>query len=72
MALLWHIVDSLRKEARCSYGDDHRASVEGGAEELIAINLQDAGIVFNPGFLLYICHGDVLWLCWFYTSTGVG
>jgi len=71
MALLWHIVDSLRKEARCSYGDDHRASVEGGADDLIAINLQDAGIVFNPGFLLCVCHRQVLRFCCFDTFVGI-
>jgi hypothetical protein len=63
MALLRHVVDSLRKEARCSYGDDHRASVEGGADELVAINLQDAGIIFNPGLLLCVSHGQVLRFC---------
>src|SRR6516164_8269559 len=33
----------------------------------VPINLQDAGIVFNPGFLLRVCHGDALWFCFRYT-----
>src|SRR5262249_62168559 len=63
LALLWRIVDSFREKARCSDGDDHRAAIERSADDLIAINLQDAGIVFNPGFLLCVCHGDALLFC---------
>jgi hypothetical protein len=54
--LLQDIVDPFREKARGSDGDDHSAPVERGADELIPINLQGTRIVFNPGFLLYICH----------------
>jgi hypothetical protein len=67
LALLGRIVDSFGEKARCSDGDDHRAAIERSADDLIAINLQDAGIVLNPGFLLCVCHGDALWFCFRYT-----
>jgi hypothetical protein len=60
LPLLGCIVDSFREKARCSYGDDHRAPIERGTDELISIHLQDTRIVFNPGFLLGVCHGSLL------------
>src|SRR5262249_49100432 len=41
LALLGRIVDSFGEKARCSDGDDHCAAIERGADDLIAINLQD-------------------------------
>jgi hypothetical protein len=68
LPLLGCIVDSFReKKTRCSYGDEDCAAIESGTDDLIAVNFQDTGIVLNPGFLLCVCHGYVLWFCWSYT-----
>jgi len=71
LPLLECIVDSFREKTPCSNGDDDCAAIERGTDDLIPVNLQDTSIVCNPGFLL-VCHGDVLWLCRFYTSVDIG
>jgi hypothetical protein len=70
LPLLGCIVDSFREKTPCSYGDDDCTAIERGTDDLIPVNLQDTSIVCNPGFLL-VCHGDVLWLCRFYTSVDI-
>src|SRR5262245_17839312 len=60
LPLLGRIVDSFREKTRRSYGDDDCTPIERGADDLIPINLQDAGVVLNPGFVLCVCHRSLL------------
>src|SRR6516165_9250056 len=71
LPLLGCIVDSFREKTRRSYGDDDCTAIERGADDLIPVNLQDTGIVLNPGFLLGVCHGYVLGFCCFYTLVDI-
>src|SRR5262249_1620979 len=60
LPLRGRIVDSFREKTRRSYGDYDCTPIERGARAIIPINLQDAGLVLNSGFVVCVCHRSLL------------